>query len=39
MLKFKTRSQARSFASKSIKYKVIDLGVVQGKRWAVKVIF
>lgn len=38
MLKFKTRSAARTFANKSNK-KVVDLGSeVAGSRWAVKVV-
>lgn len=38
MLKFKTRSLARSFASRTGR-KVIDMGkAAQGSRWAVKVV-
>jgi hypothetical protein len=38
MLKFSTRSAARSFAVKS-GHKVVDLGAgTAGKRWAVKVL-
>ena len=37
MLKFKTRTQARLFASKTCK-KVVDLGAdTIGSRWAVKI--
>ena len=38
MLKFKTRSKAREFASRTGR-KVIDMGnVANGSRWAVKVV-
>ena len=40
MILFKTRTQARAFASKQDKYHVVDTGAdaPEGRRWGVKVL-
>ena len=38
MFFFKTRSAARTFASKKGHYKVVDNGISTTRRWGVKVI-